>query len=574
MEFKEALNQFIEQIGCTAKELAATAGVSPATLSRYRVGSTVPPRAQVEKIAAGLCAIAEEKGQKLDEAAVLHALFEGMEEEIDHEQFVTHLNALLSALEINTSDLARSLNFDPSYLSRIRSGNRRPRDVRGLRNAVCMYVVKRRGDKKEVIAALLERPEAEIETETACYEALAQWLTSGSMLKKEETVENFLEQLDSFNLEEYIRSIRFNELKVPTVPFQLAVTKRYYGLEEMKEAELDFLKSTVLSKSMDPVVIASDMPMEDMAQDIEFAKKWMFGLAMIIKKGMHMDVIHNIDRPLAEMLLGLQSWIPIYMTGQVSPYYLRGPVSNVYGHLNYVSGQAALEGECIRGHHGDGKYYLTRNKREVAYYRKKADHLLQKASPLMEIFTADHQNGLNAFLYRDLDAEGARTNILPAPPIYTMPEELLRGILGRAGTPEGEQEAIFEFIQKQRSAVEEILKYSTITDEIPVFSAEEMESHPMALSLSQIFYEKKLSYTYKEYQQHVASTQSFQAAHGNYTVRFNRETIFRNIQVQIKKGKWVLVSKHNAPSIHFLIWHPKMIDAFEKFAAPVMRLKS
>lgn len=143
--------------------------------------------------------------------------------------------------------------------------------------------------------------------------------------------------------------------------------------------------------------MCSDMPMEGMAKDMDFNKKWMLGIAMMLKKGLHLNVIHNIDRPMKEMMLGLESWIPLYMTGQVSPYYLKGRHNNVYCHFNYVSGQAALTGECIQGFHNDGKYYLTKNGEEITYYKKKTAHLLAKAQPLMEIYRNDSANYYNAF---------------------------------------------------------------------------------------------------------------------------------------------------------------------------------
>ncbi len=62
--------------------------------------------------------------------------------------------------------------------------------------------------------------------------------------------------------------------------------------------------------------------MEEMAKDPEFPKKWMMGMAMMLKKGLHIRQIHNLDRSFEEMMLGLESWIPMYMTGQISPYYL------------------------------------------------------------------------------------------------------------------------------------------------------------------------------------------------------------------------------------------------------------
>ena len=91
----------------------------------------------------------------------------------------------------------------------------------------------------------------------------------------------------------------------------------------MKKGELDFFKATVLSKSMEDVFMCSDMPMEDMAKDLDFGKKWMFAIAMSLKKELHLNIIHNLDRPFNEMMLGLESWIPIYMTSQISPYYLK-----------------------------------------------------------------------------------------------------------------------------------------------------------------------------------------------------------------------------------------------------------
>ena len=73
--------------------------------------------------------------------------------------------------------------------------------------------------------------------------------------KKETDISNFLTKLDKFDLNEYIKAIKFEELKVPTVPFQIPSSKTYFGLKEMMESELDFLKATVLSKSMHDVTM-------------------------------------------------------------------------------------------------------------------------------------------------------------------------------------------------------------------------------------------------------------------------------------------------------------------------------
>ena len=229
-----------------------------------------------------------------------------------------------------------------------------------------------------------------ISSEIDYFDNIIDWLISNPALYTANTesvkMSGFLKKMDEFDLDDYIRVIHFDELKVPSVPFQLPTTKTYYGVKEMCEGELDFFKSTFLSKSMKPIFMHSDMAMTDMAEDMEFNKKWMFGIAMSIKKGLYINIIHCLDRPFDELMLGLEAWIPIYMTGQISPYHLPDNTSKVYHHLNYVSGTVALCGECIDGFHGDGKYELTNNKEAVAYFQRKAEHVLSKAEPLMNIF--------------------------------------------------------------------------------------------------------------------------------------------------------------------------------------------
>ena len=91
----------------------------------------------------------------------------------------------------------------------------------------------------------------------------------------------------------------------------------------------------------------SDVSMEEMAADSEFDRQWMVGLAAMLKRGINFQIIHNLNRPFNEMMLGLQSWIPLYMTGQVQPYYLIGEHDKVFRHLYHVSNVAAVIGTVL-----------------------------------------------------------------------------------------------------------------------------------------------------------------------------------------------------------------------------------
>ena len=47
------------------------------------------------------------------------------------------------------------------------------------------------------------------------------------------------------------------------------------------------------------------------------------------------------------------------------------------------------------------------------------------------------------------------------------------------------------------------------------------------------------------------------------------QKVFNNIEVRICHGKWVLISKKSSPNIHFVIRHPRLMQAIENFSAEI-----
>lgn len=575
MEFKDKLAEYIELLDCSAKDLAENSGLSAATISRYRSGERIPDAdsENFSDLVEGIVRIAENKNisdvtlQSVSDAFLPFARSNA----IDMEKLKVNLNLLLNVMPVSISELSKFLNYDASYISRIRNGLRQPANPQEFALGIASFIARRYQDAshKAVIADLIGCKSDELKNYNTYQSLLTEWLTNGAGNSRD-SMTGFLEKLDKFNLNEYIRSIRFDELKVPSAPFQLPTSKTYYGLNEMMNSELDFLKATVLSKSDESVIMYSDMPMGEMAKDPEFPKKWMFGMAMMLKKGLHLNQIHNIDRSFEDMMLGLESWIPMYMTGQIHPYYLKGTQGNVFSHFLKVSGSAALTGEAISGYHSEGKYYLTKNKDEVAYYKKRAKRLLSKASPLMEIYRAEYAQAYNSFLQTDAETEGNRYFILSSLSLHTMTNDLISRILNQNQISETEQLQIRQYVAAQRKITDKILQHSHITEEIPMLSKEEFEQFPMTLSLSGMFSEKDILYTWDDYQEHLHLIREYQKQHSNYSFLENPSYAFRNIQICIHEGKWVIVSKNKTPAIHFLIRHPKMRNAFENMVIPIV----
>ena len=571
MVFLEVLHSYIKEADCSISDLSLHAGVSERTIKRYLAGERIPAAGsvQIQQLARGIASLADEKGNlNITEYEIYVALNEAAKGfPGDYDLLLSKLNTLIQELSVSRNNLAHYLNYDPSYISRILSGNRIPADITDLVAKISSFIASHYTDSTW-LTGLLNADS--FSSESACKDAIMQWLLSDiDQIQKEDEISHFLSYIDRFDLNEYIRAIHFDELKTPTVPFQPRNARWCYGIDQMMEAELDFLRSTVLSRSKQDVIMYSDMPMERMSEDLEFPKKWMFGMAMLVKKGLHLHIIHNIDRPLHEMMLGLEAYIPMYMTGLISSYYLKKPQNDVFLHFIRSSGAAAVGGEAISGHQAEGRYYFSRKEEDIQYYCKRAELLLSQTKPLMKIFLKEDKRDFFAFFQNSAALAGSRRFILSTPPLYTMPGNLLEKMLERSGAEDNEISQIKSFHEGYSKIIRDLISEHEIVLEFPMLSREEFASYPPVLDLSGTFVEQDIVYNYEEYREHIEATNQFAEACEHVSIKSNPVSAFRNIQIIITEGENVIVAKSKAPTIIFVITHPNMVKAFEQFIVPM-----
>lgn len=576
MNFKKVLNEYLKELNCSSKKLSNESGLSESVISRYKSGERTPVKnsEQLNKLTKALFNIAKDSGKNKYTLDKIVSDFNSAlpSDDFDYTTFSNNLNTLITSLNINTHEMSKYIVFDASHISRIRYGKAKPSNPVEFSNKICSYILNRYKNPDDInnLMMIIGCKKSDLSNEKI-YSTLFNWLTSEIVPVKNQ-ISDFLHHLDSFNLDDYIKVIKFDELKIPSIPFYKAKTKHYYGIEEMKQGELNFFKGTVLSKSKEDIFMCSDMPMEDMAKDIDFGKKWMFAIAMCLKKGHHLNIIHNLDRPFNEMMLGLESWIPIYMTGQISPYYLSNLKNNIYNHLNYVSAAAALSGECINGFHNKGMYYLTTNKNEIEYYKEKSDLLLKKAKPLMEIYRESNIKEYHLFLKKDENIECDRTRYISSLPLFTISDELLIKILKRNKLTKEEIDKIIKYKNNEFKYMNSILKKNKVFDYIYVIKEDEFISDTPSLLLNNLFIDKTINYTYKEYIEHLKLTNEYAKNNKNYNILTEEDKTFKNITITILKNNHVIISKNSNPTIHFVIRHPKLVAAIESFNPLVKEL--
>ena len=182
MKFSDYMNQYIEILECSAKELAEVCDLSAAVISRYRTGEREPAAdsAQLEKLIVGIAKLAREKGvTNLSEPQIRKEFDSALNQKnSDYENFTANFDALITQLDINMKALSQASSFDLSYLYRIRSGHRRPSDLDSFCNSFCQYIVSHYSTPvdKEKAASLLGCSVNQIQTDDDYQYHLRNWL--------------------------------------------------------------------------------------------------------------------------------------------------------------------------------------------------------------------------------------------------------------------------------------------------------------------------------------------------------------------------------------------------------------
>ncbi len=575
MNFNDSLNEYIDIIGCTNKKLSDITGIAPPIISGYRKGNRIPKynSEQFNNLVEGIIILLKENNiDNITHEDVRNNLGKSLQKEnIDFELFNNNFNRLIDTFRINMSDMSKFLGYDSSYVSKIKKGIRKPHYLSEFAYGVCRFIIHNYLDtNKELVKELIDCNDNELEDENIIIDKLYYWLTNNKNENADNyNVNSFIKKLDDFDLNDYIKSVKFDKLFVPTLPKAKTKSKIFYGINGYKKAQLEVLKLSALFKSQDDIFWYSNMPMIEASKDLKFTKKYIMYLAFILKKGIRLNIVHDLDRSFEELMLGLEGWIPLYMTGHINPYYFKNNSNFLYSIIECVSGNAILHGECVTGSLDKCKLLVSTRKDDIDYYRDNSKLLLKKATPLMNIYTLDKKKDYEKLYIANSDIKGKRNNKLLNLPCYTITDKLLDEILEYNNIDSIDKHRIHNLINEEKEHISKILSDTTIVDEIKILSKEEFEKAPCILDLSQFYYERNIKYSYKQYLEHIELIKEFTNNNENYICKTSSTNIFNNINIYIIENKQVIISKTNNPITHFVMYHPMLVNAIQNFVVPI-----
>lgn len=291
----------------------------------------------------------------------------------------TKLDILMNLTGTSNTALALSLAIVPSHLSRVRRGQRAiPKNKSQFLHDCAEYFASLpfNSQQKRGLAALLGLPHLPGDQATLA-EHISSWMT-----KDEADLPDAEEQ--SSELPEQKPASGYGE---PAV---------YLGTDGRREASLRFLTEVARFPCVQELLLYSDESMEWMNEPSFFAE-WQKLCIAILKKGCQMTIVHTVDRPANEILMGIQGWLPLYTSGLIHPYYCpERQGTAIYHRTIFIAPKtAAITSQSVHGNtEGMPNLYIT-DPDAVDAFSAEYRQFLSACKPLMQIFATNTAEILN-----------------------------------------------------------------------------------------------------------------------------------------------------------------------------------
>ncbi|HHW94585.1 MAG TPA: helix-turn-helix domain-containing protein [Mogibacterium sp.] len=576
MSFKNQLNHFIDELGISGSELAKISGISVSSISRYRNGKRIPkPDSDVIKILAeSLEKIAKHRnfpGYDKDvlSSSMNQSLLSGLDN-FDYNILYKNFDSLITIFNISMQNLAEYLNYDVSHIYRIRKGERKPSNPFNFVQNMSDYIIRtyRDAGSRRILMSMLnykynpKSPPNDKIIDDALFRRLCHWMTTSS------EYDNLLNDgmftpikdfdINSLSKDRFLK----NQTRAPKI---IKRQEEYVGIEGFANAMADFTFNFSFENSNEDITVYNTFLFHSNHDSGMDPYPLMHSILKVLDKGIKFNLIHDVDHDLKFMLYDYRFWLPLYLSGKFHSFCMeKSHEDSPFRQFIVTTKNLAFIGNAVVGFEKQARFIITKNPAEVEYYSNINRMLLKKAKPLVDIYTAERESEFHALIDKMISSVVYRRAYLSTPPLHTISYELLDKILDRSETTPEESEKIRNYILVVKKRITKLLSSAKITEFLPLFSEEDIQKRPPALFLADIFPEKSISYTYSEYQQHLAETIEFADNNENYSLVYLDPPIFKNTRIIVHQDIGVLVSSNKVPSSHLVITHPKMYRLIER----------
>lgn len=503
--------------------------------------------------------------------------------------FSEKLDLLMNLSSTSNSALARHINLDASYISRLRRGDRSPSKNENYLLAISQYFAKFMAIDtfRSGLCHALQIPPSQIPIDLEPASAMIlDWLYDQKVLETK-SIGKLLEQVSHFSFPTSNAVFDLASLFGTLNPKE---TSTFLDIQGKREAVLTLLATALMSDATETLYLYSDESMEWLIGDKKFTNQWSVLMSKVIQKGHKIVIVHTVNRGLDEMLTAIREWLPLYMTGSIEPYYYPRTRDDVYKHTLFIlEKKTALISRSVSRSANPPVVHLFSEPRTVAHYQNEFQDYLNLCRPLMKIITAKH-NGAVLEMIDEFESEASNVITLrEGLPSLTMPVATAESIMSRSGL---DPQNIQYMAGLQRKRHERLLKQLQEFDHTDLLLLPDKKTlQELAKSADASGYQKDSKtnkipdalrvkfmgliglsdavYTLQEYSEHLAYTIHLMKTYPNYHVILLEDNFSSECTVYIRENVGVLVVKDNAPNVLFAINESRLTAAFLDYTTEI-----
>ncbi len=472
--------------------------------------------------------------------------------------FKDKLDFLMKLTNTSNSLLARHIDMDPSFISRLRSGSRKPsknedyiKPIAEFLSERCIEEYQREGLFDAINAGASQRTNKPAEIAVL----ISSWFKN-EVSTNERNIAEFMKNIDNFSF----KRLAADQDVIKDITSEVMRPGTYIGTKGKRKAVLNFLICLAKDEVPKEILIYSDEDMSWLTANMDFTAKWAALFAEAINKGHKVKIVHTINRSLEEMLAAIREWLPFYMTGKIEPLYYPKTVDSAFKRSMLIApGKMALISNSVSSSSDTSVNMLISDVETVNAFEIEFKEFLKQCKPLMKIY-----NPISTPEYFDslIDFEEKNGDILLSSRVlsyHTFPQFLLERILREMNHPNRADTLAFHRTRLNR--LSHTLENNNITDIIVLPDLEDVQNKRVPIGFSTMFSEKEIPYDQYTLKAHLENIISMLKHYPKYNVVL-LENAENDLSIYIKQRVGLFVLKYNIPSITFAITEPAMTSAF------------
>ena len=478
------------------------------------------------------------------------------------------LDFLMNLTNTKNVALGKALSFDPSYISRIRSGSRGTPKNQPFSREVAAYFSRNIKDtyQIEAVSKMIFGSDALPIDKDELESSLYKWLEQGTDNSAQTPVVNLItditNMLDSGRGEMPPVELPFDESAIRAAPDDKIVpVYAFYGNHGKRESVRRFLMTLVMKKKPFRLFLYSDEDMSWLYENPEFAREWGMLLLQLLKNGSRIQIIHTISRDLVEMMEAIRKWMPLYSTGAIEPYYYPKLRDGVYRRSLFIAqGHSALVSTSVENKTDDMVNMLIRNADVVEALEKEYNNYFELCRPLMKMFSSKNKDAFMDLLLNE-DVSGGKFYMSnPLPSIWTMPENLVKRLAEKTGDP-----SIIRVASQMRKNMTSLLENGgKITEIISSNLTPGDLKKGIVMPLSDMIGQADYTYSTDDYIEHLKETNRLCEKYDGYSVIISG-SIPSTLLVMSHSESDTIIAGASVPTAAFCIAHRQFSFAFYEY---------